>query len=117
MQQDPIRTFSSWYREAVKRSPGPWFDPTAMTLATSDREGNVTARIVLLKTFGPEGFTFFTNYASRKGNQLAQNPRAALVMYWPMMKSKTAAWRSVSTTAPQTRIIPSTLIDRWLAPL
>ena len=56
-----------------------------MTLATSTKEGHVTARVVLLKQFGPEGFTFFTNYSSRKGRQLAENPRAALVFYWPAL--------------------------------
>ena len=80
---DPIRRFSLWFRAAAKRSPGPWFDPTAMTLATTGKRGDVTARIVLLKKFGPEGFTFYTNYASRKGRQLGDNPRAALVFYWP----------------------------------
>ncbi len=56
-----------------------------MTLATTDKRGHVTARIVLLKKFGSEGFTFFTNYGSRKGRQLAENPRAALVLYWPYL--------------------------------
>ncbi len=83
---DPIRRFSLWFRAAAKRSPGPWFDPTAMTLATTGKRGDVTARIVLLKKFGPEGFTFYTNYASRKGRQLGDNPRAALVFYWPHLQ-------------------------------
>ena len=82
---DPIRKFALWFRTAVEESPGDWNDPTAMTLATSDRNGGVTARMVLLKQFGPEGFTFFTNYDSRKGRQLTENPRAALVFYWPYL--------------------------------
>jgi pyridoxamine 5'-phosphate oxidase len=80
---DPIERFSIWFRTATKQSPGRWFDPTAMTLATSSKTGHVTARMVLLKGFGPEGFTFFTNRDSRKGKQLSENPRAALVLYWP----------------------------------
>jgi pyridoxamine 5'-phosphate oxidase len=80
---DPIQRFSLWFRAAVERTPGPWFDPSAMTLATCDRNGDVTARMVLLKKFGPEGFVFYTNYSSRKGMQLSENPRAALVLYWP----------------------------------
>ncbi len=83
---DPIRHFSLWFRSAMDRSPGPWFDPTAMTLATSGRNGEVTARIVLLKKFGPEGFVFYTNYSSRKGMQLSENPRAALVFHWPHLR-------------------------------
>jgi pyridoxamine 5'-phosphate oxidase len=85
-QVNPIRHFARWYRAAVARSPETWFDPTAMTLATSDGRGEVTARIVLLKKFGPEGFAFYTNYASRKGRQLSENPRAALVLHWPHLR-------------------------------
>jgi pyridoxamine 5'-phosphate oxidase len=57
-----------------------------MTLATSDQNGYVTARVVLLKGFGEEGFTFYTNYASTKARQLAENPRAALVFHWPHLQ-------------------------------
>lgn len=56
-----------------------------MTLATADRDGKPSARMVLLKGVDDRGFTFFTNYLSRKGHQLAINPRAALVMYWPAL--------------------------------
>src|SRR5262245_11605413 len=83
---EPIQRFSLWYRIAVARCPGPWLDPSAMTLATSSKNGEVTARIVLLKSFGPDGFTFYTNYASRKGKQISENPRAALVFHWPYMQ-------------------------------
>ena len=80
---DPIQRFSLWFGAAVNRSPGPWFNPSAMALATCGRSGDVTARMVILKTFGREGFVFYTNYSSRKGVQLSENPRAALVFYWP----------------------------------
>jgi pyridoxamine 5'-phosphate oxidase len=83
---NPIKHFSLWFRAAVTRSPGKWFDPAAMTLATSNKNGEVTARMVLLKKFGREGFTFYTNYASRKGRQLSENPKAALVLYWPYLR-------------------------------
>ncbi len=53
-----------------------------MTLATATRDGRPSARMVLLKGFDERGFVFFTNYESRKGRELAQNPRAALVLYW-----------------------------------
>jgi pyridoxamine 5'-phosphate oxidase len=84
--RSPIEQFRSWFQMAVDQSPGPWFDPTAMTLATSNRRGEATARIVLLKGFNTKGFTFFTNYKSRKGRQLSENPRAALVFYWPHLR-------------------------------
>jgi pyridoxamine 5'-phosphate oxidase len=82
-QDDPIQRFSVWLRTAAKRTPGPFFDATAMTLATSGKDGQPAARMVLLKRFGPDGFTFFTNYGSRKGRQLSENPQAALLLYWP----------------------------------
>lgn len=56
-----------------------------MTLATATHDGKPSARIVLLKGIDPRGFVFFTNYLSRKGRELAENPRAALVMYWPAL--------------------------------
>jgi len=58
-------------------------DLNAMTLATADKEGRPSARIVLLKGVDDRGFIFFTNYDSRKGHDLAENPQAALVFYWP----------------------------------
>ncbi len=60
-------------------------EPTAMTLATADKSGAPSARMVLLKGIDRRGFHFFTNYLSRKGQELKQNPRAALVLYWPAL--------------------------------
>jgi pyridoxamine 5'-phosphate oxidase len=76
---DPIRQFRTWFEEALD---GGFHEPTAMTLATCTRAGVPSARIVLLKGFDERGFSFFTNYESRKGQELAENPRAALVFYW-----------------------------------
>jgi pyridoxamine 5'-phosphate oxidase len=59
--------------------------PEAMTLATSTRTGEPSARMVLLRGFDERGFGFFTNYDSQKGSELAENPRAALVIYWPRL--------------------------------
>jgi pyridoxamine 5'-phosphate oxidase len=84
--RSPVSQFRQWFRMAVDQCPGGWFDPTAMTLATSDRQGRVSARVVLMKKFGPAGFTFFTNYSSYKGRQLLKNPRAALVFHWPYLR-------------------------------
>jgi pyridoxamine 5'-phosphate oxidase len=58
-------------------------DLNAMTLATADRQGRPSARVVLLKGLDARGFIFFTNYNSRKGRELEENPEAALVFYWP----------------------------------
>ena len=86
MNPNPVEEFRSWFRMATDQRPGDWYDPTAMTLATSGKDGTVTARLVLLKDFGEEGFVFYTNYDSRKGRQLSENPRAALVFHWPYLQ-------------------------------
>ena len=76
---DPLATFQEWFEEA--RAAGVEF-PEVMTLATADAEGRPSARMLLLKSADERGFTFFTGYESRKGRELAENPRAALVFYW-----------------------------------
>jgi len=77
---DPIERFRELFEEASRDAP---FDPTAVTLATADASGRPSARMVLLKGFDADGFRFFTNYESRKGQELEANPRAALCVYWP----------------------------------
>jgi pyridoxamine 5'-phosphate oxidase len=77
---EPIAQFRAWLAEAIAADP---LDPTAMTLATVDGAGRPSARVVLLKGYDERGFVFFTNYGSRKACELAANPRAALVFYWP----------------------------------
>ncbi len=76
---DPFVQFGLWLEQAIAADP---LDPTAMTLATADRQGRPSARVVLLKGFDERGFVFFTNYDSRKGRELAENPWAALVFFW-----------------------------------
>jgi pyridoxamine 5'-phosphate oxidase len=77
---EPIAQFRAWLAEAIAADP---LDPTAMTLATADGAGRPSARVVLLKGYDERGFVFYTNYGSRKACELAANPRAALVFYWP----------------------------------
>ena len=76
---DPLAQFGRWFNEAVKAAI-PF--PNAMSLATADAGGVPDARIVLLKGFDARGFVFYTNTLSRKGRELAANPRAALLFYW-----------------------------------
>lgn len=78
LSDDPIEQFAVWFAEAQGEVPL----AEAMTLATVDENGSPDARMVLLKGFGPDGFRFFTNYESAKGEELAASPRAALVIYW-----------------------------------
>lgn len=76
---DPVDQFGRWFDEARRAE---LLEVNAMTLATCTREGEPSARIVLLKEFTPRGFVFFTDYRSHKGTDLADNPRAALVFFW-----------------------------------
>jgi pyridoxamine 5'-phosphate oxidase len=76
---DPIEQFQRWLDQAMAADPQEF---TAMTLATADRAGRPSARVVLLKGVDERGFVFYTHYASRKGMELLENPRAALVFYW-----------------------------------
>ncbi|MCX8565635.1 MAG: Pyridoxamine 5'-phosphate oxidase [Glomeribacter sp. 1016415] len=79
LEPDPLRQFELWFKQALAaRVP----EPNAMTLATVGADLRPSARIVLLKDFDPHGFVFFTNYTSRKGHELAQNPYASLLFHW-----------------------------------
>ena len=76
---DPLRQFERWFEEAQRAAV---LEPNAMTLATATRDGHPSARMVLLKGVDARGFVFYTDYRSRKGGELDENPRAALVLYW-----------------------------------
>ena len=82
VDRDPLRQFHAWFGDAVAAGE---ILPEAMTLATSTRSGEPSARMVLLRGFDERGFGFFTNYDSQKGRELAENPRGALVVYWPKL--------------------------------
>ncbi len=81
--EDPIALFVNWLAEARKTELN---DSNAMTLATVDADGMPDARIVLLKDIDAEGFTFFSNYQSAKGRELAAHPKAALVFHWKSLR-------------------------------
>jgi pyridoxamine 5'-phosphate oxidase len=85
---NPIRQFHTWYDE-VRASGVSEQDATSMILATATKDGRPSARVVLLKSFDDRGFVFYTNYQSRKGQELAENPRASLLFYWSQL------WRQV----------------------
>ncbi|MBV9020540.1 MAG: pyridoxal 5'-phosphate synthase, partial [Ktedonobacteraceae bacterium] len=76
---DPFRQFQVWFNVALAAN---LLEPNAMTLATATKDGKPSARVVLLKGFDERGFVFYTNYESRKGYELAENPQAALVFRW-----------------------------------
>ena len=83
LDDNPIVQFRYWLNEAI-RSEVP--EPTAMALSTVSEEGRPSSRMVLLKSLDDDGFTFFTNYDSKKGGQIALNPAGALLFFWPMLE-------------------------------
>lgn len=83
---DPLTKFVELL-ERARTTPG-IFDATAMTLATVGDDGRPSARIVLLKSAGPEGLIFYTNHQSRKGRQIIAHPDVALVFWWPQLESQ-----------------------------
>lgn len=80
LSPSPFAQFSTWFSQAKTKGE---LEPTAMTLATVDKNYIVSARMVLLKSFDENGFTFFTNYLSLKAKQLEQVPHASVVFWWP----------------------------------
>ena len=76
---DPIQLFKIWMDEAKKSEPN---DPNALSLATSNKDNIPSVRIVLLKEFNQNGFVFYTNLNSQKGNELKENPKAAMCFHW-----------------------------------
>lgn len=83
IDSDPIAQFGVWFQQALDAD---LIEPNAMTLATATPDGKPTARIVLLKGVDEEGFVFYTNYESQKGQQLIANPYAALVFLWDKLE-------------------------------
>ncbi len=79
----PFKRFHTWFEEARESEPN---DPTAMTLASADARGRPSARMVLLKGADESGFVFYTNLESRKGEDLAENPYAALLFHWKSLR-------------------------------
>ncbi|MBR7800980.1 pyridoxamine 5'-phosphate oxidase [Undibacterium fentianense] len=80
---DPIQQFSHWFEQALKAEVA---EANAMCLSTVNAQGQPSSRIVLIKEFDQRGFSWFTNYDSRKGQELAQNPQAALLFFWTALE-------------------------------
>jgi pyridoxamine 5'-phosphate oxidase len=90
---DPWALFEEWYALAQTTEPN---DPNAMTLATVGAHGMPSARVVLMKGHNPEGFVFYTNRNSHKGDQLARHPKAALCFYWKSLRRQVRAEGSIA---------------------
>ncbi|MEW2414342.1 pyridoxamine 5'-phosphate oxidase [Streptomyces sp. NPDC046866] len=79
LDEDPMKQFALWFQQAADSH---LFEPNAMVVSTATPEGRPSSRTVLLKQFDGRGFVFFTNYASRKGREIAANPQVALLFPW-----------------------------------
>ena len=105
MATDPLTLFDHWFAEARAGEPN---DPEAMALATADSTGRPSVRIVLLKGHGQDGFVFYTNEQSAKGQQLAANPRAALLFHWKSLRRQVRLEGTVES-------VPDTDADAYFA--
>ena len=94
----PFQQFAQWLDDAIAVSPD---DATSMTLATANKEGMPAARIVLLKHFDQDGFAWYTDYRSQKGDDLADNPQAEIMFYWYGLERQIRIQGSVSKLSPE----------------
>jgi pyridoxamine 5'-phosphate oxidase len=83
VNKDPFKQFEKWFGEVMKSG---FYEPNAMTLATASKNGIPSARVVLLKGFDENGFVFFSNYKSRKGKDIEQNPFGCFLLYWDKLE-------------------------------
>jgi pyridoxamine 5'-phosphate oxidase len=97
---EPFTLFHQWFEEAVKTEQAP-VEVNAMTVATVDEDGRPHCRILLLKGLDDQGFTFFTNYESAKGQQLAARPFAAMTFFWPTLERQVRIEGRVVKVSPQ----------------
>jgi len=97
VQSNPFSQFREWFDQMLQTDVP---EPNAMTLATSDKNGYVTARVVLLKDISENGLIFYTNYLSLKGRQMDENPQAAILFYWGELQ------RQVRIEGPLERLDP-----------
>lgn len=95
---DPILQFGRWFQDAVAALIP---EPNSMTVATATRDGTPSARMVLLKGFDERGFVFYTNYDSRKGRELEENPRASLVFFWAQLHRQVRVEGEVSRVSAE----------------
>ncbi|XP_052813485.1 pyridoxine-5'-phosphate oxidase-like isoform X2 [Mya arenaria] len=82
--RNPMKQFEAWFNDICAHKSIE--EPNAMAIATATKSGIPSVRMVLCKGLSPEGFTFYTNFASKKGNELAENPNCSLMFYWEPLK-------------------------------
>lgn len=92
----PIEQFKLWYQEAKESAI---LEANAMTLATATLDGKPSARVVLLKEVKTDGFVFFTNYLSRKGIEISENPQAQILFFWDVLERQVRIEGTLEKTA------------------
>ncbi len=97
-EADPFRLFDQWLEEAKESEPN---DPTAMALASVGADGMPSLRMVLLKGADADGFVFYTNYESRKGGELLDHPKAALLFHWKSRRRQVRVEGTVSRVSDE----------------
>lgn len=97
LPSDPLVLFTSWFKDAEDNPE--IGEPNAMSLATVGNDMFPKSRVVLLKSFSPEGFTFYTNYNSEKGKDLAENPKLCLNFFWPALERQIIIRGTASKTS------------------
>lgn len=97
--QDPFQQFLTWFQEATERETG---EANAMTVSTVDPNGRPSSRVVLLKEMDGQGFVFYSNTQSRKGNEIKSNPAACILFYWPALQRQIRIEGRLEAVAPET---------------
>jgi pyridoxamine 5'-phosphate oxidase len=138
VDRDPVTQFEKWFDQAIHAG---MIEPNAMTLATSTRDGHPSARMVLLKAVDANGFVFFTDYRSRKGTELSENPNVCLCFWWDALQrqvrvtgtamkvspdesaayfktrphgSRIGAWASTQSAPLASREVLEREVDKWM---
>ena len=97
LKADPVEFFDDWFTAAQQHEP---YDPNAFVLSTSDKEGRCSGRYLLLKAYNENGFVFFTNYESRKSQQIDINPFGAMTFFWPVAQRQVRIEGKISVLDP-----------------
>lgn len=98
LRKNPYEQFTIWFEDAAKAD---FLEPNSMALATADASGRPSIRMVLLKKYDERGFVFFTNFESRKGREIEENPRASLLFYWDKLERQIRINGKVERISPE----------------
>jgi pyridoxamine 5'-phosphate oxidase len=98
VNENPFGQFKIWFQDAIDAK---FLDPNSMALSTSTKDGKPSSRMVLLKHYDESGFVFFTNYESRKGKELAENPLASILFFWDKLERQIRIEGKIEIITPE----------------